>query len=74
MKRSRTGVIKRSIELVPDGYRAELNRFSKADLAEILWDFGVRIIGDDRAHTSIFAEIAKTQEILSHYRNKPARS
>ena len=62
--------MKRWPDLVPFGYDRELKRLSKADLAEIAWDFGARLVGDDSAHTSIFREILHTNKILQYHRNR----
>ncbi len=56
---------------VPDQYRAEIEKLSKAALMDMVWDFATRCSGGDSlASNTIMDEVRQTAEIIANYRKQ----
>lgn len=60
------GANKRVAIRVPMTFRAELDKLSKADLMELVWDFSTRSVGEDRPNAEVYREIVETARILAN--------
>jgi hypothetical protein len=56
---------------VPEQFQAEIERFSKAFLMDMVWDFARRGMVDDDANT--MGRIRETAEVVKIYRDREAR-
>jgi len=78
MRQRPTGIDKRPASYVPDGghVRSHLMSMSKADLAELVWDYAVRTVGEEAAQRCdvVIQEIDRTASYLDayHQRRTPA--
>lgn len=56
---------------VPDQFRAEIEKLSKATLMDMLWDLATRCSGDDSLNNgAVIGEIRHTAEIITTYRKR----
>ena len=67
-----TGIMKRPPSYVPAGpIRDMLMHLSKADLAEMVYDYAIRTIGEEEANqqpSRLLDELSQTHVTLSHVR------
>lgn len=61
---------KRPASYVPAGFQESLMAMSKADLAEIVWDYAVRTVGEEMPAMVAWHELCRTREILSAWRGR----
>lgn len=60
------GANKRVASRVPMTYRVELDKLSKADLMELVWDFATRAVGEEKPNAEVYREAAYTARILAN--------
>jgi hypothetical protein len=54
---------------VPDRFQAEIEKFSKAALMDMVWDLCAQTsLNDPRATDSIMAEVRRVGKLIMHYR------
>jgi hypothetical protein len=54
---------------VPDRFRGEIEKLSKAALMDMVWDLATRC-SDSLASNTIMGEVRKTAEIITNYRKQ----
>jgi len=66
-----TGVFKRPPSYVPAGAATKhLMSFSKADLAELVWDYAKRIAGESVDEAIVIQELLRTASYLDAYHGR----